>query len=93
MDPFMSMAEAAAAAPCSVTTIIQHRDFGSLVCIRFDNGRYGIRRSEFLRWKAERDRATAEVREGIEVRRQDTAARRERWLAEIAARHRLVRAE
>lgn len=89
-DPFLTIAEAATDKRVSRSILDTARQFGTLVVVRFDNGRLRIRQSELDRWAAERARAEAEWREGIEQRRQERQMRRERWLACVAARHGLV---
>jgi hypothetical protein len=89
-DHLLTFAEAAADKHVSLSILHDARHYGNLVVIRLPNGRLRVRRSELERWAAERARAEAEWREGVEQRRQERQERRERWLARLAAEHGLV---
>lgn len=68
-------------------------DFEGLTTIRDERGRLHVRLAELGRFLAEREDARQRRTARAERRRAEAAARRERWLSQIAARHGLVRAE
>lgn len=76
----LNLSQAAAYAGVHLSTIQWHRDFGSLIVIRFDDRSQGILETELRRWMAERIEAgLAKQRNRVE-RRAAKAARYENWL-------------
>ena len=76
----MNLTQAATYAGCSLSTIQMHRDFGTLVVIRFDDRSQGIRESELRRWMAEQIAVRLGKALEREERKRIKAARYENWL-------------